>query len=135
MAITRNFNGASIRKPGAYSKTDVNLAGGFPIAPTGVVAIVGEAEGGEPGSTAGVETFTSQDVAALIAKYKSGPIVDAARILVAPARDARVANGASVIRVYKTNASTKSTLALVMGQLLFSTFLLETLEKMKTLSA
>ncbi|MCZ2336771.1 MAG: hypothetical protein LC127_00975, partial [Chitinophagales bacterium] len=41
--------------------------------------------------------------------YKSGPIVDAARILVAPARDPRVVNGASMIRVYKTNASTRAT--------------------------
>lgn len=112
MAITRNFNGASIRKPGAYSRTTTNLSGGFPIAPTGVVAIIGEAEGGEPGSSAGVVTYTSQDIAALIQTYKSGPIVDAARILTAPARDSRVANGASIIRVYKTNASTKSTLAL-----------------------
>lgn len=115
MAITINFNGASIRKPGVYTKTQVNLAGGFPLAPTGVVAIVGEADGGEPGSSAGVLTFTSEDVGALVDLYKSGPIVDAARLLVAPARDNRVPNGASQIRVWKTNASTKSTLAISNG--------------------
>lgn len=115
MAISRNFNGASIRKPGAYTRREVNLTGGFPLAPTGVVALVGEAEGGEPGSSAGVQTFTSEDMGALINTYKSGPIVDAARVLVSPARDPRVANGASQIRVYKTNASTKSTLALSNG--------------------
>lgn len=115
MAITRQFNGASIRKPGAYSKTVTNLSGGFPLAPTGVVAIVGESLGGEPGSTAGVKTFTSDDIAALIAEYKSGPIVDAARILVAPARDPRIANGASMIRVYKTNKSKQASIKLSNG--------------------
>lgn len=112
MAISRSFNGATIYKPGAYSRTKVNLSGGFPIAATGVVAIIGEATGGAPGSSDGVQTFTSEDIAALITKYKSGPIVDAARILISPARDPRVANGASMIKVYKTNASTAATLAL-----------------------
>jgi hypothetical protein len=115
MALSRNFNGSSIYKPGAYSRTKVNLAGGFPLSASGVVAIIGEAEGGAPGTSDGVQTFTSEDIAALISKYKSGPIVDAARILVSPARDARVANGASMIRVYKTNASAAAALALSNG--------------------
>lgn len=109
MAIRVPFNGASLAKPGSYSKTTVNLSGGFPLSATGVIAIVGEALGGAPGSSDGVQTFTSEDIAALIAKYKSGPIVDAARLLVAPAKDNRVPNGASIIRVWKTNASLKST--------------------------
>jgi hypothetical protein len=112
MGIRVPFNGASLAKPGAYSKTTVNLSGGFPLAATGVIAIVGEALGGAPGSSDGVQTFTSEDIAALVAKYKSGPIVDAARLLVAPARDNRVPNGASLIRVWKTNASTQATRAL-----------------------
>jgi len=108
MAIKINFNGASIAKPGAYSQTKVNLSGGFPLSATGIVAIIGEALGGAPGSVDGVQTFTSEDLAALTDKYKSGPIIDAARMLIAPARDNRVANGASLIRVYKTNASTQA---------------------------
>lgn len=115
MAITRNFNGASLRKPGARSRTQVNLAGGFPLAPTGIVAIIGEALGGEPGSSAGVQTFTSEQIRDIVEIYKSGPIVDAARLLVNPARDPRVTNGASIIRIYKTNASTQSALALSNG--------------------
>lgn len=112
MSIIRPFNGASLRKPGAYSQTSVNLSGGFPLAATGVVAIIGEANGGAPGSSAGVQTYTSEDIAALIAEYQSGPIVDAARALVAPARDRRVPNGASQIKVYKVNPSTRSSLNL-----------------------
>ena len=112
MSIVRVFNGANLFKPGAYSRTRVNLAGGFPLAATGVVAIIGEAEGGEPGSSAGLLRFTSEDVASIVDTFKSGPIVDAARILVSPARDGRVSNGASQIVVYKTNASTQSSLTL-----------------------
>lgn len=115
MAITRNFNGASLRKPGARSRTQVNLAGGFPLAPTGIVAIIGESLGGQPGSSAGVQTFTSEQVRDIVELYKSGPIVDAARMLVSPARDNRVPNGASIIRIYKTNASVQSGLALSNG--------------------
>ena len=115
MAITRNFNGASLRKPGARSRTQVNLAGGFPLAPTGIVAIIGEALGGQPGASAGVQTFTSEQIRDIVDTYKSGPIVDAARLLVNPARDPRVTNGASIIRVYKTNASTQAALALSNG--------------------
>lgn len=108
MAINISFAGANIRKPGAYSNTKVNLSGGFPLAASGIVAIIGEAEGGAPAADEGVQTFTSEDIAALVDKYKSGPIVDAARLLIAPARDNRVPNGASLIRVAKTNQSTQA---------------------------
>lgn len=109
MAIKVGFNGMSTGKPGAYSKSTVSTAGGFPLAPTGVVGIIGEASGGQAGV---VKTFTSEDLAALLAEYRSGPIADAALLLLKPARDARVPNGASTIRVYKTNASTRSSRAL-----------------------
>lgn len=112
MAITRNFNGAVLTKPAAATRIEVNLAGGFPLAPTGIVALVGEADGGEPGSSAGVQTFTSEDIASLIRIYKSGPLADAARMLINPGRDARVPNGASLIRVWKTNTSLRATLDL-----------------------
>lgn len=109
MAQSRNFAGAVIRKPGAYSRTQVVLAGGFPLAPTGTVALVGESLGGQPGV---VQTFTSEDMGSLISLYKAGPIVDAARLLVNPARDNKVPNGASLIKIYKTNSGTQSSLAL-----------------------
>lgn len=112
MAININFAGANIKKPGAYSESRVNLSGGFPLSDTAIVAIVGEAANGAPGASEGVQTFTSEDIASLIQKYGSGPIVDAARLLVAPARDARVLNGASLIRVYKTNASLQASKSL-----------------------
>lgn len=110
MAITINFNGASLRKPGSYSKTSVNLTGGFPVAPAGIVGIVGEAEAGAPGSSEDIRenNFSPAQFADVVDKYKSGPIVDAFRLLVNPSNDARVANGANRVYIYKTNASTKA---------------------------
>ncbi len=111
MSIEINFNGASISKPGAYSRTNVNLAGGFPLSPAGVVGIVGEAAAGAPGTVDDirVNAYTSDQLSDIIAKYKSGPIVDSARILFNPSADNRIANGANQIFIYKTNASTAAT--------------------------
>lgn len=114
MAITVNFDGATLRKPGAYSKTTVNLTGGFPVAPAGIVGIVGEAEAGAPGSAEDIKEnfFGPNDVANVVAKYKEGPIVDAFKLLVAPSNDARVTNGANRVFIYKTNASTQASATL-----------------------
>jgi len=111
MSITVNFNGASLRKPGAYSKTTVNLTGGFPVAPAGIVGLVGEADAGTPGSADDIRTnfFSPAQVAEVVAKYKSGPIVDAFKLVSNPSNDDRIANGANKIYIYKTNSSTKAT--------------------------
>lgn len=108
MVIKFNFNSATIRQPGAYSQTSVNVLGGFPLSDTGIVGIVGEALTGEPGDSAGVQTFTSEQMASLVQTYTSGPIVDVARALIQPARDARIVNGAQMVRVWKTNSSTQA---------------------------
>lgn len=111
MSIKVTFNGSTLLTPGAYTKTIVNLNGGFPLADRGIVGIVGEAESGAPGSTTGegVQTYTSSQIQSLVDYYGSGPIVDAARALINPSRDARVPNGAQTIRVYKTNNSGQAT--------------------------
>ena len=44
MAINVSFNGATIYKPGAYSKISIDLSGGFPLGPTGLIAIFGESK-------------------------------------------------------------------------------------------
>jgi len=107
MSIKYNYNGATILQPGAYSKSSVNVIGGFPLSDTGIVGIIGEAIAGPPGDTTGigVQTFTCEQMSSLIETYVSGPIVDVARALVQPARDNRVTNGAQLIRIWKTNSS------------------------------
>lgn len=115
MAINVSFNGATIYKPGAYSRSTIDLGGAFPLGPAGIVGIFGESEQGRPGDS---ETdirsnvYTAAEYGALKGKYGSGPIVDAARFLFAPAADAAVPAGAQAIYVYKTNASIQASLAL-----------------------
>jgi len=110
MAIKRTFNGATIIKPGAYSKVIVEMLTGFPLQPTGVVGIVGEAVGGEPRV---IDILSRERIQDAKARYKSGPIADALELLVNPSKDPRVPNGASTIVVYKVNAGTQSQLNLV----------------------
>lgn len=115
MAINVSFNGATIYKPGAYSKTTIDLSGNVPLGPAGLVAIFGEADAGAPGSA---ETniadnfFTADRLIEARNKYRSGPIVDALNFLFAPSSDGAIPNGAQTVWVYKTNTSVRASLAL-----------------------
>lgn len=114
MAINVSFNGATIFKPGAYSKTTIDLGGGFPIGPAGLVGIFGEADAGPPGADGDIRNnvFSPEQLPEIRAKYGSGPIVDAAAFAFAPAADAAIPSGAQALYIYKTNESTRSTRAL-----------------------
>lgn len=115
MAINVSFNGATIYKPGAYSRTQVDLSGNVPLGAAGLIAIFGEADAGAPGSA---ETniadnyYTADRLVEARNKYRSGPIVDALNFLFSPAADGAIPNGASIVWVYKTNASVRASLAL-----------------------
>jgi len=112
MAINVSFNGATIYKPGAYSKTNIDLSGGFPLGPTGLIAIFGESTRGKPGSEESAiskNVFSANQIAEARAKYGTGPIVDAMNFLFAPASDGAIPGGAQAVYVYKTNASSRAT--------------------------
>ena len=115
MAINISFNGATIYKPGAYSKTSIDLGGGFPLSPTGLVAIFGEADAGMPGAdevSIANNVFSPEQLPQIKAKYRSGPIVDACNFLFAPGADGAIPGGAQAVYVYKTNASTQASMNL-----------------------
>jgi len=115
MAINVSFNGATIYKPGAYSKTTIDLGGGFPLSPTGIVAIFGEADAGAPGSAEtniANNVFSPDQLTQIRAKYRSGNIVDACNFLFAPGADGAIPSGAQSVYIYKTNASVRASLAL-----------------------
>lgn len=118
MAINVSFNGATIYKPGSYSKLSIDLGGGFALGPTGLVAIYGESTRGKPGSSeidVANNVYTAAQVTEIINKYGEGPIVDAANFLFAPASDGAVPSGAQAIYIYKTNASTQASLTTTFG--------------------
>ena len=115
MAINVSFNGATIFKPGAYSKTNIDLGGGFAIGPAGLIAVIGEADAGKPGAQEidiANNRFSADQLVTIRNKYRSGPIADSAAFLFAPAADNAIPSGAQTVWFYKTNNSTRSELAL-----------------------
>src|SRR4051812_49309660 len=115
MAISVSFNGSTIYKPGSYSKRQIDLGGGFPLSPTGLIAIFGESAAGTPGASVpnvANNVFTPDQFPAIKQAYRSGPIVDACNFLFAPGADGAIPSGAQAVYIYKTNASTQATLAL-----------------------
>ncbi len=115
MAINVTFNGATIYKPGAYSEEIIDVSGGFPVGPTGLVAIFGEATSGPPGSTISDITnsaYAPDQLPAIQALYGSGPIVDACSFLFAPGADGAIPGGAQTVYIYKTNNSTLASLVM-----------------------
>jgi hypothetical protein len=115
MAINVSFNGATIYKPGAYSKINIDLSGGFPLGPVGLVALFGESTRGRPGSEEtdiSKNVYTANDLTEVRNTYGSGPLVDAMSFLFAPASDGAIPGGAQAVYIYKTNASTRAQLAL-----------------------
>lgn len=115
MAISISFNGSTIYKSGSYSKRNIDLGGGFPLSPTGLIALFGEATAGTPGASVpniANNVFTPDQLPAIKQLYRSGPIVDACNFLFAPGADGAIPSGAQAVYIYKTNASTKASLAL-----------------------
>ena len=115
MAINVSFNGATIYHPGAYSKVNIDLGGGFPLSPTGIVAIFGEADAGAPGANEvniADNFFTPDQLPQIREKYRSGNIVDACNFLFSPGADGAIPGGAQSVYIYKTNASVRSSISI-----------------------
>lgn len=111
MAIRKAFGGASIGKPGAYSKFKVDNTSGGDLASNDTLFLIGEAAKGAPGSSEGIQSFSAANLSALIEKYGSGPIVDAAIAAIRPSKTPGV-GGSGRFLVYKTNASTQASTTL-----------------------
>jgi len=111
MAIRRNFKSATIHKPGAYSSSQTEPGAGSSVISSDTILIVGEASSGAGGSVDGIEFYSASAISRLISKYRSGPIVDAAKVCLAPSRTPGV-GGAGRIGVYKTNTSLAASLNL-----------------------
>lgn len=112
MAISKSFNGQKIYKPGAYSKYKVDNTSGADLGANDTILLVGESSKGAPGSSEGIQEFSSSNLSALIEKYGSGPIVDCAVAARSPSPQAGI-GGAGRYLVYKTNASTQASVTLL----------------------
>lgn len=96
--------------PGAYPSLQVQQSNSG-LATSGVLMLVGEADAG-PGFTLETDLdanrFGPDQAADVIAKYKSGNLVDAYLAACAPANDDQIQGAPSRIVLVKTNPSTKA---------------------------
>ena len=112
MGIKKSFNGASISKPGAYSKFKVDNSSGGDLGTNDTLFLIGESTKGAPGSVSGIVEYDAADLNSLIAAFGAGPIVDCAVSAVRPSKTPGI-GGAGRIQVYKTNASTQASATLL----------------------
>ena len=100
--------------PGAYSSIKVQTSNSG-LAATGILMLVGEADAGPRFSSEQdleSNSFGPDQLAAVVSKYKSGPLVDAFRSGAAPANDPNIAGSPNRFVLVKTNLSTKASGAL-----------------------
>lgn len=98
------FNGAVLVKPTGATRVDASRFAGSGLSGNGVLALIGEADAGEPNS---INIFNSE--AAARRYFRSGDLADAVGIAFNPANDARIPGGVSQVVCVKTNQSTQST--------------------------
>lgn len=96
--------------PGAYTQVSVqNQPSG--LSTTGVIAVIGEADQGPAYSEEddlSLNLFGPDQVSELVAKYKSGPLIDAFRGAVAASNDTGITGSFSRFMPVKTNTSVVS---------------------------
>lgn len=109
MAIRLTESFINTVTPGAYFEQNVRSTP-VGIGATGVITIMGEAEGGEHFSNESLRDnfFTPDQLSQVIAKYTSGPIVDAFAALSAPSSDADITGSVNRIYISKTNQGSKA---------------------------
>lgn len=98
------FNGATLTRPGAYTKIDVSQFQNIQLTGVGIVGLIGEADDGKPRE---VQVFSSPG--AVKAFYRSGDLVEAAALVADPSNDTLIPSGAQSIVCYKINNSAPGT--------------------------
>jgi len=114
------FNGITLVHPGGATKVDVSQLAQVSAGVTGIVALIGEADGGQPNEVSDVSdinaglpkiySFTEGSTAKEV--FRSGPLADAINLAFDAANDPRIPGGAQKVLAIKTNQSTASTAVL-----------------------
>lgn len=120
MAISRTFNGQSIKIPGSYSKFQVDNSAGSDLGSNDVLFLIGESTAGAPGATTGVTEFTAAQLSSLVATYGSGPLVDCAVAANAPSKTPGVGAPGRYL-VWKTNPSVQASATVLQSASAFYT--------------
>lgn len=106
MARFVTFNGITRFDPGGITKINAQALSPIGLSASGIVAIIGEADGGAPGLS------TIDDPALAKEIFGSGPLADAIRVAFDPSNDIRIPGGAQRVLAYKVNASLKASVQL-----------------------
>jgi hypothetical protein len=110
MARSVTFNGITRFRPGGITRINAEALNQIGVTAGGVLGLVGEADGGAPGSEVGLVSL--RDPAEATSLFRSGPIVDAIKLAFQSSGDPLIPGGAAEVVVYKTNASTRSSVQL-----------------------
>jgi hypothetical protein len=104
------FNGRVISTPGAYSEIDASGMETVGLGAAGIVAVLGEAQGGVPYSALAavgdITRFLKPE--AMRTVYRSGPLREAADMLFGPSKDPDILGGAAQVVGMKVNPATQS---------------------------
>jgi hypothetical protein len=94
-------------RPGGLTRINANALAQIGLATNGIIGLVGEAEGGTPGSIT-----TIDDPALAKSSFRSGPLADAIKIAFDPSNDPRIPGGAFRCLCIRTNPGTQAALTL-----------------------
>lgn len=106
MARSVTFNGITRFRPGGITRINAEDLNQIGITAGGVLGLIGEADGGAPGSESGLIALRDPSLATSL--FRDGPLVDAIKLAFQSSADPLVPGGAAQVVIYKTNASTKS---------------------------
>lgn len=112
MASAIFFGGRRINIPGAYTEIDATALAGLSPGAVGIVALIGEAEGGEP-LTVNSEESDHTRSETVLQRYRGGDLRTAGQFVFAPSNDEAIPGGAQRLVAVKVNPATQSTLTLV----------------------
>lgn len=110
MATSIFFNGRVIHVPGSYSEVDASSLESVGLGASGIVAVLGTAEGGLPvteiESVDDILRFTNPEK--LRQMFRSGDLREVGDILFAPSKDPDIQAGAQEVVAMKVNPATQS---------------------------
>lgn len=111
MATTIFFNGRVTAIPGSYLEVDATGLAAIGLGASGIVACIGEAEGGSPynGDT---PIHAISNPGKVGRTFREGDLREAGNILFDPSKDPEIPSGAQEVKFVKVNPATQSTLTL-----------------------
>ena len=107
MATSIYFNSRVTSIPGSYSEVDASGLASVGLGASGIVALIGEAEGGQP---AIVQNVSNPGKIGKI--FRSGDLLEGGTMLFDPSKDPDIPGGAQEVKFVKVNPATQSTLVL-----------------------